>query len=210
VPSHTRKIRLLLVDDHTVIRLGLKTATNDQPDMEVVADVDNGTDALEAYRRLLPDVVVMDLRMQGLSGIEATRQLKEQFTDARILIYSNYAKGEEIYKAMRAGAIGFVLKDMPMHKLLEAIRSVANREKFVPPEIALRLGERMLVQLSPRELDVLRLVAKGMSNKEIGSALGVVEGTIKIHITNIFSKMNVCDRTQAIVVASQRGIIELE
>jgi len=205
-----RKTRLLLVDDHTVIRLGLKTATNDQPDMEVVADVDNGTDALEAYRRLLPDVVVMDLRMQGVSGIDATRQLKEQFNDARILIYSNYAKGEEIYKAMRAGAIGFVLKDMPMQKLLEAIRSVAKREKFVPPEIALRLGERMLVQLSPRELDVLRLVAKGMSNKEIGSALGVVEGTIKIHITNIFSKMNVCDRTQAIVVASQRGIIELE
>jgi DNA-binding NarL/FixJ family response regulator len=172
--------------------------------------VDNGADALECYRRLLPDVVVLDLRMQGLSGIEIARQLREQFSDARILIYSNYAKGEEIYKAMRAGALGFVLKDMPMQKLLEAIRTVAKREKFVPPEIALRLGERMLVQLSPRELDVLRLVAKGMSNKEIGSALGVVEGTIKIHITNIFSKMNVCDRTQAIVVASQRGIIEIE
>jgi len=205
-----RKTRLLLVDDHTVIRLGLKTATNDQPDMEVVADVDNGADAIDSYRKLQPDVVVLDLRMQGLSGIETAKRIREEFSDARILIYSNYAKGEEIYKAMRAGALGFVLKDMPMQKLLEAIRAVAKREKFVPTEIALRLGERMLVQLSPRELDVLRLVAKGMSNKEIGSALGVVEGTIKIHITNIFSKMNVCDRTQAIVVASQRGIIEIE
>lgn len=205
-----RKTRLLLVDDHTVIRLGLKTATNDQTDMEVVADVDNGADAIDSYRKLQPDVVVLDLRMQGLSGIETAKRIREEYNDARILIYSNYAKGEEIYKAMRAGALGFVLKDMPMQKLLEAIRAVAKREKFVPTEIALRLGERMLVQLSPRELDVLRLVAKGMSNKEIGSALGVVEGTIKIHITNIFSKMNVCDRTQAIVVASQRGIIEIE
>jgi DNA-binding NarL/FixJ family response regulator len=204
------KIRLLLVDDHTVIRLGLKTATNDQPDMEVVADVESGNDAIEAYRMHRPDVVVVDLRMQGLGGIETTQKLRELFGDVRVLIFSNYAKGEEVFQAMRAGALGFVLKEMSMGRLLEAIRKVAKGEQYMPPEVAMRVGERMLMQLSPREISVLRLVAKGMSNKEIGAELGVVEGTVKIHVANIFSKMGVSDRTQAIVLASQRGIIDID
>ncbi|MBK9989255.1 MAG: response regulator transcription factor [Verrucomicrobia bacterium] len=204
------KIKLLLADDHTVIRLGLKTATNDQPDMVVVADVESGTDAIEAYRVHRPDVVVADLRMQGMGGIETTQKLRELFGDVHVLIFSNYAKGEEIFQAMRAGALGFVLKEMSMSRLLEAIRTVAKGERYMPPEIAMKVGERMLFQLSPREIDVLRLVAKGMSNKEIGNQLGVVEGTVKIHVANIFAKMGVSDRTHAIVLASKRGIIDID
>jgi len=204
------KIRLLLVDDHTVIRLGLKTATNDQPDMEVVADVESGSEAIEAYRTHRPDVVIVDLRMQGMGGVETTQKLRELFGNVRVLIFSNYAKGEEVFQAMRAGALGFVLKEMSMERLLEAIRKVAKGEQCMPPEVAMRVGERMLMQLSPREVDVLRLVAKGMSNKEIGTQLGVVEGTVKIHVANIFAKMCVSDRTKAIVLAAQRGIIDID
>ena len=204
------KIRLLLVDDHTVIRLGLKTATNDQPDMEVVADVESGSDAIEAFRTHGPDVVIVDLRMQGMGGVETTQKLRELFGNVRVLIFSNYAKGEEVFQAMRAGALGFVLKEMSMERLLEAIRKVAKGEQCMPPEVAMRVGERMLMQLSPREVDVLRLVAKGMSNKEIGTQLGVVEGTVKIHVANIFAKMGVSDRTKAIVLAAQRGIIDID
>lgn len=204
------KTKLLLVDDHTVIRLGLKTAINDQPDMEVVADVENGPDAVEAYRAHRPDVVTVDLRMQGWSGVETTRKLRELYGDVHVLIFSNYAKGEEVFQAMRAGALGFVLKEMSMDRLMEGLRKVAKGEQYIPPEVAMRVGERMLLQLSAREIDVLRLVAKGLSNKQIGAELGVVEGTVKIHVANIFAKMGVSDRTQAIVVASQRGIINID
>ncbi len=178
--------------------------------MEVVADVENGSEAIEAFQQHRPDVVVIDLRMQGLSGVETTKKLRELFGDVRVLIFSNYAKGEEVYQAMRAGALGFVLKEMSMSRLMEAIRKVARGEKYLPPEVSMRIGERMLVQLTAREIEVLNLVAKGLSNKQIGTELGVVEGTIKIHIANIFSKMGVSDRTQAIVMASQHGIINID
>ena len=204
------KIRILLVDDHMVIRMGLMTATSDTPDMEVVADVEGGAEAVEAYRIHRPDVVVLDLRMHGMSGIETIRALREEFPDARILIFSNYAKGEEVYQAIKAGAAGFVVKEMALDRLLEAIRRVYRGEQYIPPEVAARIGERMLAQLSPRELDVLQHVAKGFSNKEIAAHLGVVEGTVKIHVANIFSKLGVSDRTQALVAAVKRGIILIE
>jgi DNA-binding NarL/FixJ family response regulator len=205
-----KKIRILLVDDHMAIRMGLITAVGDAPDMEVVADVEDGTEAIEAYRRHRPDVVVLDLRMQGLSGVETIRALRQEFGVVRILIFSNYAKGEEIYQAMKAGASGFVVKEMALDRLLDAIRVVFAGEQYLPPQIAMRIGERLLVQLSPRELEVLRLVAKGLSNKEIAARLGLVVGTVKIHVANIFSKLSVSDRTQALVAAVKRGIIELE
>jgi DNA-binding NarL/FixJ family response regulator len=204
------KIRILLVDDHMVLRMGLVTATADQPDMEVVADVETGQDAIEAYRNHRPDVVVLDLRMQGMSGIETIRALGAEFRSVRIVIFSNYARGEEVYQALKAGASGFVVKEMKLERLLEAIRKVHAGEQYIPPEIAMRVGERLLAQLSPRELEVLKLVAKGRSNKEIGAELHVVEGTVKIHVTNILSKLGVSDRTQAIVIAVQRGIIEID
>lgn len=208
--ARSDKIRILLVDDHMVMRMGLVTATSDEPDMEVVADVENGTEAIEAYRAHRPDVVVLDLRMHGMSGVEAIRALRSEFGDVRVLIYSNYAAGEEVYQAFKAGAAGFVVKEMALERLLEAIRKVHAGEQYIPPEIAMRMGERLLAQLSPRELDVLKLVAKGRSNKEIAAELHVVEGTVKIHVANILTKLGVSDRTQAIVVAVRRGIIQIE
>mgnify|MGYP005854637987 CR=1 FL=1 len=204
------KIRILLVDDHMVIRMGLMTATSDTPDMEVVADVESGQEAVEAYRRHRPDVVVLDLRMHGMGGIDTIRALREEFGHPRILIFSNYAKGEEVYQAIKAGASGFVVKEMALDRLLEAIRRVYQGEQYIPPEVAARIGERLLAQLSPRELDVLQHVAKGLSNKEIAARLGVVEGTVKIHVANIFAKLGVSDRTQALVAAVKRGIIQIE
>lgn len=206
----SKKIRVLLVDDHAVIRMGLTTAANDAADMDVVADVENGHDAIEAFRKHRPDVVVLDLRLQGMNGVETTRALREEFKTARILIYTNYAKGEEIYLALKAGASGLVLKGMPLDRLLEAIRAVHQGNQYIPSEIAARIGERLLAQLSPREIEVLHSLARGLSNKEIAAQLGVVEGTVKIHITNIFTKLRVSDRTQALIEAIKRGIVQIE
>lgn len=208
--TETKKIRLLLVDDHMAIRMGLTTATSDTPDMEVVADVEDGSEAVEAYRKHRPDVVVLDLRMQGMNGLDTVLALRREFGDVRILIFSNYAKGDEVYSALRAGASGFVVKEMALDQLLTAIRTVHAGEQYVPPQIAMRIGERLLAQLSPREMEVLKLVAAGLSNKEIASRLGLVVGTVKVHVANILSKLGVADRTQALVAALKRGIISIE
>jgi DNA-binding NarL/FixJ family response regulator len=208
--AQPKKIRILLVDDHIVLRMGLTTATNGEPDMEVVADADNGLEAIKAYRAHHPDVVVLDLRMPGLNGVDTIRALRNEFREARVLVFSNYASGDEVYQALRAGACGFVVKDMALNRLLDAIRKIHLGEQYIPPEIAMQMSERVVSQLSPRELEVLRLVAKGLSNKEIGAVLHVVEGTIKIHLTNILSKLGVSDRTQAILTAVKRGIIQIE
>lgn len=205
-----RKIRILLVDDHAVIRMGLTTAASDTADMEIVAGVENGQEAIAAFRKHRPDVVVLDLRLHGMSGIETMQALREESKQVRILIFSSFAKGEEVFRAMKAGAAGFVLKEMPLDRLLEAIRTVHQGDQYMPPEIASRVGERLLAQLSPREIDILHLLARGLSNKEIAAQLGVVEGTVKIHITSIFNKLGVCDRTQALIEAVKRGIVQID
>ncbi len=210
IASSRKKIRILLVDDHMVIRMGLITAATDAADMEVVADVENGHEALEAFRKHHPDIVILDLRLPGMNGIEIIRVLREEFKQVRILIFSNYATGEEIYQAMKVGASGFVLKEMALDRLLEAIRTVHRGEQYMPSEIAARVGERMLAQLSPREIEVVHLLAQGLSNKEIGAKLGVVEGTVKIHIASIFNKLGVSDRTHALIEAVKRGIVQLD
>ena len=204
------KIKILLVDDHIVMRMGLVTATTGEPDMEVVAEADNGTDALKAYRLHRPDVVVLDLRMPGKNGIETIRMLREEFGDVRVLIFSNYASGEEVYQAFKAGASGFVVKEMPLERLLEAIRKIHQGEQYIPSEIATRMSGRVLSQLSSREVEVLTLIARGLSNKEIAASLSLVEGTVKVHVTNILSKLRVSDRTQAILSGVKQGIIQLE
>jgi DNA-binding NarL/FixJ family response regulator len=204
------RIRILLVDDHIVLRMGLVTATSSEPDMEVVAEAQNGLEAIAAYRVHQPDVVVLDLRMPKQNGIETIRQLRSEFGDVRVLIFSNYAGGEEVFEAFKSGASGFVVKEMPLERLLEAIRKVHKGEQYIPGEIAVRMNGRVLSQLSARELEVLTLVGKGHSNKEVAAALNVVEGTVKIHVTNILTKLGVADRTQAILTAVRRGIIQLE
>jgi DNA-binding NarL/FixJ family response regulator len=208
--TNPSRIRILLVDDHIVMRMGLVTATSGEPDMEVVAESDNGLDAIAAYRTHQPDVVVLDLRMPRQNGIETIRTLRDEFEDARILVFSNYASGEEAYQAFKAGACGFVVKEMPLERLLEAIRKVHQGEQYIPPEISTRMSGRVLSPLSPREVEVLALIAKGLSNKEIAARLELVEGTVKVHITSIFSKLRVLDRTQAILAGVKQGIIQIE
>lgn len=209
-PNRREKIRILVADDHLVMRMGLVTAASDQPDMEVVADVESGEEAIEAFRQHRPDVTIVDLRMGTLGGIETIRTLRREFPGAKVVVFSNYARSEEIYQALKAGAAGFVVKDMKLSKLIEAIRTVHIGEKYIPPELAVKMSERVFAQLSDRETEVLALVAKGQSNKEIGSALGVTEGTVKIHMNNILSKLEVTTRTEAIFVAVRRGIIDIE
>lgn len=205
-----KKIRIMLVDDHIVMRMGLVTAAGGEPDMDVVAEADNGHAALESYRQHRPDVVVLDLRMPGLNGIETIRLLRDEFQDARVLVFSNYASGEEVYQAFKAGACGFVVKDMPLERLLEAIRRIHHGEHYIPPEISNRLQGRVLSQLSSREIEVLALIAQGLSNKEIAARLDLVEGTVKVHVTSILAKLHVADRTQAILAGVKQGIIQLE
>ncbi|MGH7996289.1 MAG: response regulator [Opitutaceae bacterium] len=204
------KIRILLVDDHIVMRMGLVTATSGEPDMEVVAEAENGNEAVEAYRLRRPDVVVLDLRMPEKNGVETIRMLREEFGPVRVLVFSNYASGEEVFQAFKAGASGFVVKEMALERLLEAIRKVHQGEQYVPAEISSRMNGRVLSQLSGREVQVLTLVAKGFSNKQVAAALGIVEGTVKVHVTSIFAKLAVADRTQAVLVAVKRNIIQLD
>lgn len=203
------KIRLLVVDDHMVMRMGLVYAASAQRDMQVVAEVESGEEAIEAYRKHQPDVVILDLRMRGLSGLETIRTLRAEFKGAKIVVFSNYARGEEVYQALRFGAAGFVVKSMDLAQLLDAIRKVYAGGKYVPPDLAVRMTERSFTPLSERETEVLGLIAKGLSNKEIASAIRVTEGTVKLHVTNILSKMGVNTRTEALVVAVQRGLIDI-
>lgn len=204
------KIRILLVDDHILMRMGLTSAANNEPDMEVVAEAEDGLEAIDAYRTHRPDVVVLDLRMPRKNGIETIGLLRQEFGSVRVLVLSNYSGGDDIGAAMQAGASGYVVKDMPLDRLLDAIRRIHAGEQVIPPEIARRLAGRLLSNLSNRELEVLALIAKGLSNKEIASALHLVEGTVKLHVTSILSKLGVADRTQAILVAIKRGIVQLE
>lgn len=204
------KIRILLADDHVVMRMGLVTATGCEPDIEVVAEAGNGLEVLEACRTHHPDVVVIDLRMPKLNGLETIKALRTDFPDIRIVVFSTFASGEEVFQAFRAGAGGFVMKEMPLEQLLEAIRTVYSGGQYAPPELSSRMTNRVLSQLSEREVEVLRLAARGLINKEIATRLNIVEGTVKVHVGNILMKLGVSDRTQAILLAIKRGIIQLE
>lgn len=205
-----QKIRVLVVDDHVLMRMGLSFALNNQPDMQVVAEAEDGIDAVDLYRTHQPDVVVLDLRMPKRNGIETIHVIRKEFGGAHILVLSNYGTGDEITAALQAGALGFVVKDTPLAGLVAAIRQVNAGEQFLPQEIARRLAGRISSQLSTRELDVLTLVGKGRSNKEIGTDLNLAEATVKVHVTNILSKLGVADRTQAILAGIRRGIIHIE
>jgi DNA-binding NarL/FixJ family response regulator len=206
----SEKIRILVVDDHMLMRVGLVTAASDQPDMQVVAAVESGEEAVDAYRIHQPDITLLDLRMPGMSGLETIQALRTAFPSARIVVFSNSARGEEVYQALKLGAVGFVVKDMKLERLLEAIRQVHAGEKYVPPELAVRMSERIFTQLSEREKEVLKLIAKGRLNKEIGATLGVTEGTVKVHVTSILSKLEVTARTETLVVAVRHGLIDIE
>ena len=200
----------MLVEDHILMRMGLISATRVEPDMEVVAEVDDGRKVLASYLQHQPDVVLLDLRLPGMDGIEVIRALHQEAPEARIIVLSSYGGGDDVSRAIQTGASGYVLKNMPLDQVLEAVRIVHLGGQYIPREIASRMSQRIHSDLSPREIEVLRLIAQGRSNKEIGAELGIVEGTVKAHVTNIFGKLGALDRTQAITIAMKRQILQLE
>ncbi|HEX8186230.1 MAG TPA: response regulator transcription factor [Blastocatellia bacterium] len=209
--SKDNPIRVLIVDDHFVVRMGLAALIGTQADMVVIAEAVNGRQAVESFRQHKPDITLMDLRMPEANGVEAIIEIRKQYPEARIIILTTYDGDEDIYRALQAGARGYLLKDMLRDGLLEAIRAVHAGQRRVPAEVASRLAERMnRTDLTAREMEVLRLIVKGRSNKEIAAELGVAEGTVKIHINNILSKLGVSDRTQAATFALHRGIVHLD
>jgi two-component system NarL family response regulator len=203
-------IRILVADDHNVVRQGLVALIKTVPDMTVVAEAADGVQAVELFRQHRPDVTIMDLRLPGMSGVDAITHIRRDFPAARILVLTTFDGDENIFRALQAGARGYLLKDMFGDELMEAIRSVHAGKTRIPAPIAQRLAERMGgPSLTNRELDVLKLIVAGMSNKDIGAELAISEATVKTHINSILSKLGVSDRTQAATTALQRGIVEL-
>ncbi len=209
--ANSKPIHILVVDDHFMVRMGLSASLNVEPDMQVVAEISNGEAALDAYREYLPQVVIMDVRLPGMSGAQTTAGILKEFSDAKILMLSTHSGEEEIYRALQAGARGYVLKSAVREQLLLAIRDVHAGKRHVDPVVAQSLAERMShAALTARELEVLQMVVKGLTNKEIGALLHVAEVTVKQHVSHLFQKLNVDDRTQAATVALQRGIVHLD
>jgi len=205
-----QRIGVLIADDHPIVRDGLSAVINDQADMEVVAEAANGNEAVQLAFEIRPDVLLVDLRMPQMSGLEAIRKIREAWPQARVIVLTTYDGDEDIYRALEGGAQAYLLKSTPRAMLLDTIRAVYMGHKRIPPEVAARLVERITgSQLTPRELEVLELIVAGHSNKEIGEHLAITEGTVKAHVNNILGKLGVGDRTQAVTEALRRGIVHL-
>ena len=203
-------IRILIADDHYLVRMGLIAMVNLEPDMEVVAEASDGSQASAMYKKWNPDLTLLDVRMPVKNGIEAAVEIRQQNSDARILMLTALDGDEDIHRAMEAGAAGYVLKDSTDEKLLPAIRMVASGERWIPEEVARRLDARRLFEeLTPRELLILNEVVKGLANKQIADVLSISENTVKWHLKNILGKLRVADRAEAVAVSIQRGIIHL-
>jgi two-component system, NarL family, response regulator len=203
-------IRVILVDDHPVVRFGLAAIIGLQPDMIVVAEAGSGEEACGVCSRHAADIVLMDLRLPGLSGVEAIRAIRNSHPALRFIVLTTYDGDEDIHKALEAGAQAYILKGMSHNELVDAIRTVHSGSKYIPPSVSKSLAERPpRSELSARELEVLELIVKGHSNRQIGEALGISEATVKWHVNIILSRLNVSDRTQATVAALQRGIVHL-
>ena len=208
---NSKPIRILVVDDHFMVRMGLSASLNVEPDIEVVAEAANGETALDLYELHRPSLVLMDLRLPGMSGADCTAALVRRFPDVRILILSTHSSEEEIYRAMQAGARGYIVKSIVREELLRAVREVHRGRQYLDPVVASHLAERRSHRpLSSREVEVLKMVAKGFGNKEIAGALNIAEVTVKLHVSHVIEKLEVNDRTQAATVALRRGIISLE
>jgi DNA-binding NarL/FixJ family response regulator len=203
--------RVLVADDHPVVRTGLAAVITQAPDLVLVGEAENGERAVAMYREHRPDVVLMDLRMPVMGGVDAIRTITGEFPEARILALTTYEGDADIRRALGAGARGYLLKDMLLSDVITAIRRVLQGERVIPTGVATRLAEYPeRSDLTERELEVLQLVARGLSNKEVAKAIGRMDETVKIHLKNIFAKLDVTDRTEAVTVALGRGLIHLE
>jgi two-component system NarL family response regulator len=206
-----KKIRIMVVDDHFIIRIGVAESISLETDMSVDIEASNGQQAITRFRAEKPDIVLMDLKLPDMSGIEATSAICGEFPDALIIMLSTHENEEDIYRSIQAGAKTYVLKAAPREELIETIRAIHAGEHRISPVIGARLAERARrAELTARELNVLKLVADGKSNKEIGSALGLAEITVKIHVGRILAKLKANDRTQAAMTALRRGILSLD
>lgn len=211
VESKTNQIRVLIVDDHPVVRVGIAAIIDTQSDMNVVAEAESEDEAVLLFRRHRPDITIMDLRIDHGSGVGAIRRIRKEFSEARFVVLTTYHGDEDIHQALAAGAGGYLIKGMPRQLLLDAVRSVQRGERYLPPVVSEVLAKRKpLSELSRRESEVLSMLATGKSNKEIASSLCIAEITVKCHLSTIFARLGVTDRTQAIVVALQRGLIHLQ
>jgi DNA-binding NarL/FixJ family response regulator len=203
-------IRVMIAEDHTVVRDGLSSIINQQADMRIVADAGNGRHAVELWRQHRPDVTLMDLRMPELDGVNAIYEIRAIHPNARIIVLTTYDGDEDIYRGMRAGAKSYLLKDVRREELFQCIREVHAGRSFLPPGVAAKLAERLPAEeLTPRELEVLRLLAEGKPNKLIGVDLSITEVTVKSHVQALFRKLNVLSRTEAIAIANRRGLLRV-
>lgn len=204
-------IRVLCVDDHPMLRAGLAATIASETGMEVVGEAGDGATAVELYAALRPDVVLMDLRLPGLHGVEAIARIRAMNGAARVIVLTTYDNDSDILRALQAGARAYLLKDMLRRELVDAIRAVQAGGRYLSPAVAQRLEARGLTEaLSARELEVLECVVRGQSNKEIAGGLGLSEGTVRIHLSHVFEKLGVRDRTQAAILALQRGYVSLD
>ncbi len=204
-------ITILCVDDHPLVRKGIASILANEPTLKLVGEAGNGHEAVEMFRDLHPDVVLMDLRMPDMDGIEATKQIRKINPEAKIIALTSYDGDQDIYKAIEAGVRGYILKEMVHTKVIDAIHTVHSGKRLMPTEVAERLSEYFpQVALTPREIEVLKYVAKGMANKEIAHHLGTASGTVKMHVQNILAKLGASDRTHAVTIALERGILHLD
>ena len=209
-PSQDNRIRVLIVDDHPLMRLGLRTRIDAEADMTVVAEAEDGPAAVAAYAHWKPDITLLDLRLPGMDGPQIITVIRRDDPQAKIIILTTYDADEDVYRAVQAGARGYILKGTFAEGIMEAIRNVHAGRRLIAPEVAARLADRAsMPSLTSREVGVLELVAKGMSNKEIGAALFVSETTVKYHLKNIYAKLGASDRTEAALLAAQRGILTI-
>jgi DNA-binding NarL/FixJ family response regulator len=204
------RIRIVLADDHPLLRQGICALLADQPDMELVAEAATGHEAIEQFRAHRPDVTLMDLQMPEMNGIDAMIAIRSEFSEARFIVLTTYTGDAQIVRALRAGARAYLLKSLLHRELLDTIRAVHAGQKRIPPEIAAEMAQHAMDDdLTPREIDVLRLIAAGNANSQVATQLSITEETVKAHVKNILSKLNANGRTHAVTIALKRGIIEL-